>query len=189
MRKYENPAFLHDNTMAPRAHYIPYDSLEKALEGNKESSSFYRLLNGEWDFKYYARDIDCPEVVSDYDKITVPSCWQCVGVEKPYYTNVNYPYPVDPPYDPDDKPVGVYRTFIELDEDKAAMNNYIVFEGVAPCFELFINGEYVGFSTVSHSTSEFFVKLMSGRNEMVVKVYKYCASSYPGLFQKYRYFP
>ena len=178
MRKYENPSFLHDNTMKPRAHYIPYDSLEKALEGKKESSAFYTLLNGEWDFKYYRRDIDCPAVVTDYDKIPVPSCWQCEGIEKPYYTNVNYPYPVDPPYVPDDNPVGVYRTFIELDDEKASMKNYIVFEGVAPCFELFINGEYVGFSTVSHSTSEFSVKLLPGRNEMVVKVYKMCASSY-----------
>lgn len=178
MRKYENLDFIHENTEKPRAHYIPYESLEKALAGNKESSAYYTLLNGEWDFKYFSRDIDCPKTIEDYGKITVPSCWQSEGIEKPYYTNVNYPYPVDPPYVPDDNPVGVYRTFIELDNDKAAMENYIVFEGVAPCFELYINGEYIGFSTVSHSTSEFKVKLNPCKNEMVVKVYKWCASSY-----------
>ncbi|MBQ3537238.1 MAG: glycoside hydrolase family 2, partial [Clostridia bacterium] len=178
MRKYENLDFIHENTEKPRAHYIPYESLEKALAGNKDSSAYYTLLNGEWDFKYFPRDIDCPKTIEDYGKITVPSCWQSEGIEKPYYTNVNYPYPVDPPYVPDDNPVGVYRTFIELDNDKAAMENYIVFEGVAPCFELYINGEYIGFSTVSHSTSEFKVKLNPCKNEMVVKVYKWCASSY-----------
>jgi beta-galactosidase len=178
MRKYENLKFIHENTLKPRAHYIPYDSLEKALKGDKMQSDFYTLLNGEWDFKYYSRDIDCPETIDSWDKVEVPSCWQMTGYEKPYYTNVNYPYPVDPPYVPNDNPVGVYRRFVEIDANKAKMENYIVFEGVAPCFELFINGEYVGFSTVSHSTSEFKADFKEGSNEIVVKVYKRCASSY-----------
>ena len=178
MRKYEDLNFIHENTLKPRAHYIPYDSLEKALKGDKTKSDFYTLLNGEWDFKYYSRDIDCPKVIDSWDRIEVPSCWQMKGYEKPYYTNVNYPYPVDPPYVPDDNPVGVYRRFVEIDATKASMENYIVFEGVAPCLELFINGEYVGFSTVSHSTSEFKADFKEGTNEILVKVYKRCASSY-----------
>lgn len=164
--------------MPPRAHYIPYDSLKKALEGKKESSKLYTLLNGEWDFKYYSRDIDCPATISDWDKLPVPSCWQNHGYEKPYYTNVNYPYPVDPPYVPDDNPVGVYRKVITVDAEKAKMENYIVFEGVSPCVELFLNGEYVGFSTVSHSTSEFKLSLKEGENELIAKVYKWCVGSY-----------
>ena len=178
MRKYEDLNFIHENTLKPRAHYIPYDSLEKALKGDKTKSDFYTLLNGEWDFKYYSRDIDCPKVIDSWDRIEVPSCWQMKGYEKPYYTNVNYPHPVDPPYVPDDNPVGVYRRFVEIDATKASMENYIVFEGVAPCLELFINGEYVGFSTVSHSTSEFKANFKEGTNEILVKVYKRCASSY-----------
>ena len=178
VRKYENFNYIHENTMAPRAHYIPYDSLEKALEGDKSQSEFYTLLNGEWDFAYYSRDIDCPKTITDWDKVTVPSCWQTTGYEKPYYTNVNYPYPVDPPYVPDDNPVGVYRRIINLDANKAKMENYLIFEGVSPCVELFVNGEYVGFSTVSHSTSEFKVELKEGENEIIAKVYKWCAASY-----------
>lgn len=178
MRNYENLNRPHENTLAPRAHYIPYDSLEKALEGDKSKSDFYMLLNGEWDFKYFARDIDCPDTIGEWDKVKVPSCWQTTGYEKPYYTNVNYPYPVDPPYVPDDNPLGVYRRFVNIDADKAAKENYIVFEGVAPCFELYVNGEYIGFSTVSHSTSEFKIKLREGENEIIAKVYKYCFASY-----------
>ena len=53
MRKYENLDFIHENTLAPRAHYIPYDSMEKALMGDKFQSEFYTLLNGEWDFAYF----------------------------------------------------------------------------------------------------------------------------------------
>ena len=172
MRKYENLHLLHENTLAPRAHYIPYDSKEKALTGDRLASAYYMLLNGTWDFKYYSRDIDCPSVISEWDKLDVPSCWQNHGYEKPYYTNVNYPYPVDPPYVPDDNPVGVYRRFINVDEAKAGMENYLVFEGVSSFYELFVNGEYVGFSSVSHSTSEFKINLKEGENEILVKVYK-----------------
>ncbi|MDY3030637.1 MAG: glycoside hydrolase family 2 TIM barrel-domain containing protein [Clostridia bacterium] len=178
MRKYENLKYIHENTLKPRSHYIPYDSLEKALAGDKKQSEFYTLLNGEWDFRYFARDIDCPKVIDKWDKVTVPSCWQTTGYEKPYYTNVNYPYPVAPPYVPDDNPVGVYRKLISVSREKASKENYIVFEGVSSCVELFVNGEYIGFSTVSHCTSEFKIKLNEGENEIIVKVYKWCAGSY-----------
>ena len=173
MRKYENLEFLHENTLKARAHYIPYDSIEKALEGDKAKSSYYTLLNGEWEFRYFSRDIDCPDVINERDKIDVPSCWQMRGYEKPYYTNVNYPYPVDPPYVPDDNPLGVYRKLITVSKEQAKRENYIIFEGVAPCVEVFVNGEYVGFSTVSHSTSEFKINLCEGKNEIIVKVYKW----------------
>ena len=109
MRKYENLHYIHENTMPPRSYYIPYDSLEKALSGNKESSKQYVLLNGEWDFKFYRRDIDYCETDREWDKIQVPSCWQALGYETPNYANARYPYPVDPPYVPDDNPMGVYR--------------------------------------------------------------------------------
>ncbi len=178
MRKYERLDLIHENTLKPRAHYIPYDTIEKAKAGVKEASEFYTCLNGEWDFAYFERDIDCPEEIENWDRVEVPSCWQTTGYEKPYYTNVNYPYPVDPPYVPDDNPVGVYKRTVTVSEKNAEMENYIVFEGVAPCFELFVNGSYVGFSTVSHSTSEFKLDLTCGENEILVKVYKWCVSSY-----------
>ncbi len=178
MRKYESFEYLHENTLPPRAHYIPYDTLEKALKGDKTESKFYTLLNGEWQFKYYARDIDCPEKITEWDKVTVPSCWQTTGYEPPYYTNVNYPIPVDPPYVPDDNPVGVYRKVINVTPEQAARKNYIVFEGVSSCVELFLNGKYIGFSTVSHCTSEFALELNAGENEIIAKVYKWCIGSY-----------
>lgn len=178
MRKYEDLNRLHENTLPPRAHYIPYDSLEKALAGIPGDSAFYTCLNGVWEFRYFARDIDCPGVIDAWDSMEVPSCWQLKGYEKPYYTNMDYPYPVDPPYVPDDNPVGVYRKTVTIDKSNAEMENYLVFEGVAPCVELFVNGEYIGFSTVSHCTSEFKVPLKEGINEILVKVYKWCAASY-----------
>lgn len=178
MRRYENPEFLHEGTMPPRAHYIPYASLSAALAGDPAGSEYYTLLSGEWDFRYFERDIDCPEVIDSWDKVPVPSCWQSTGYEKPCYSNVKYPYPCDPPYVPDDNPLGVYRRTILCDSKMAKRENYIVFEGVAPCVELFLNGKYVGFSCVSHSPSEFKLDLCEGENEIIAKVYKWCAGSY-----------
>ncbi len=178
MRHYEDLMQIHLHTLPPRAHYIPYDTLEKALKGDREDSAYFRLLNGVWDFRYFARDIDCPDFIDSWETIDVPSCWQSRGYEKPYYTNVNYPYPVDPPYVPDDNPVGVYRRFVTVSPEEAGRENYLVFEGVAPCVDLYVNGAYVGYSTVSHSTSEFAVSFHTGENEILVKVYKWCVSSY-----------
>ena len=97
MRHYEKLENIHVNTQAPRAHYFPYDTVEKALRGDKTESSYYLDLCGEWGFRFFERDIDCPDKISNWDSIPVPSCWQNHGYEHPYYTNVNYPYPVDPP--------------------------------------------------------------------------------------------
>ena len=178
MRIYEDLSRIHENALAPRAHYIPYDSLEKALAGDKSASEYYTLLNGSWDFKYFTRDIDCPEKITEWDEVKVPSCWQTTGYDKICYVDVLYPIPIDPPYVPDDNPVGVYRKTVTVDKKTSLMKNYLVFEGVSSCVELFVNGEYIGFSTVSHATSEFKIELREGKNEILAKVYKWCVGTY-----------
>ena len=180
MRHYENPELCSEKRLPQRSYYFPYDTKEKALSGNREDSAYYFLLNGEWDFKFYARDVEEEAAITDWDKIPVPSCWQLYGYEAPYYTNVNYPYPVDQPYVPNDNPVGVYRTTFTLPEGWKERKTHIVFEGVNSCVYLYVNGEYAGFSKGSHLQAEFdltaFVK--EGENELVCKVLKYCSDSY-----------
>lgn len=180
MRQYENPQFFQENCEPQRAYYIPYDTMEKALAGKKEESAYYRCLNGEWKFRFFARDIDVPEEITDWGTIPVPSCWQNHGYEKPYYTNLNYTFPVDPPYVPDDNPCGVYATEFELSEEWKERETYIVLEGVSSCFYLYLNGRYVGFSHVSHMQSELNLTpyLQDGPNKLVIKVLKWCAGSY-----------
>lgn len=178
IRKYEKLEYIHENTLSPRSHYIPYDTLEGALTGDKSKSKYYHSLNGEWDFKFFNCDYDFKAIneIGGWDKIPVPSCWQCYGYENPNYANVCYPFPVDPPYVPTDNPMGVYRRTFCLDDESS--NCYIVFEGVAPGFDLYINGEYVGCSSVSHCSSEFRINLKKGENEVVVMVQKWRVSSY-----------
>ncbi len=180
MRVYENLEKLHWNREPSRAHYIPYDSFEKAVIGDKNASAYYQLLNGTWDFKFFPRDIDGEGEVSFSETIPVPSCWQCYGYEKPIYTNLNYPYPVDPPYVPDENPMGVYRRFVEIDEKWQKRRTYIVFEGVASHLTLYVNGEFVGSSMGSHLSAEFELTkfLHGGENEILVQVRKWCVGSY-----------
>lgn len=180
MRIYENLEHISENREPQRSYYIPYDSLEKALEGKRSKSDFYKLLNGVWNFKYFERDIDVPETIEEWDLINVPSCWQTVGCGRPYYTNVNYPHPVDPPYVPDDNPCGVYMREIEISEKWAERETYIVFEGVSSCLSLYVNGEYVGYTQGSHLQAEFDISkyVKQGTNTVTAKVLKYCSGVY-----------
>lgn len=180
MRHYENPELIQENCEPQRAYYIPYDSIEKALKGKKEESAFYQPLNGEWKFRYFERDIDVPDTITEWDTIMVPSNWQMCGYDIPYYTNVNYPYPVDPPYVPDDNPCGVYCLDVDISADWYERETYLILEGVSSCFYLYVNDAYVGFSSVSHMQSELNLTpyLQKGTNRIMIKVLKWCAGSY-----------
>ena len=183
MRHYENPCLLGENRLPQRAYYIPYESFEKAMQGDRHSSAYYRLLNGNWDFVFYERDFDLPEDLAQIPfaaSIPVPSCWQNHGYEKPCYTNIHYPYPVDPPYVPDENPCGVYRTGFMLDAHWLKRDTHIVFEGVCSCIYLYVNDRYVGFSQGSHLQAEFDITpyVQLGENTLVAKVMKWCAGSY-----------
>lgn len=180
MRAYESLEIRSEKRLPQRSYYFPYDTAEKALASNREDSKFYFLLNGEWDFKYYDRDVDEEENITSWDKLPVPSCWQLNGYGKPYYTNVNYPYPVDPPFVPNDNPLGVYRTTFVLPEGWMERNTHIVFEGVNSCAYLWLNGQYAGYTQGSHLQAEFDLTdlVVEGENELIVKVRKYCSGSY-----------
>ncbi len=164
MRKYENPKYLQENRLKQRAYYIP------------ENEGAYISLNGMWDFDFYERDYD--DEPARTGQIDVPSCWQCRGYEAPYYTNCNYPFPVAPPFVPMDNPMGVYRrSFILQDMSR---KYYIVFEGVNSCVELFINGQFAGYSQASRLQAEFDISAFvhAGVNEVTAKVRKWCSGSY-----------
>ena len=166
MRFYENPQKTSENREKPRAYYIPGGVSE------------YMLLNGEWKFAYFENSDLATEASAKWDKITVPSCWQLKGYDEPNYTNINFPFPCDPPYVPNVNPMGIYKREFEITD--TGMEYYVVFEGISSCGELYINGKYVGFTQGSHLQSEFditpFVK--KGENEIIVKVYKWCVGSY-----------
>ena len=175
MRIYEDFTKTSENRMPQRAYYIPYESLEKALEGVKENSAYYKKLNGIWDFAYFEKEIDVPETITSWDKIEVPSCWQMKGYDKPGYTNSIYPHPLDVPYVPDENPCGIYSRTFEISKDWKDRKTYIVFEGVSSCHFLYVNGSYVGYSQVSRMQAEYDITpyIKEGENTLTVKVLKY----------------
>ncbi len=166
MRHYENPQKTSENRCEARSWYIP-GGVSRQL-----------MLSGQWQFAYFERDIDVPDRIDTWDTIPVPSCWQLHGYENPNYSNINYPYPCDPPYVPDDNPCGVYRRSFTLDE--VSGKTYFVFEGVSSCAYLYINDRYVGFTQGSHILAEFDITdfVRAGENTVQVKVLKWCCGSY-----------
>ncbi|PWL44819.1 MAG: beta-galactosidase [Clostridiales bacterium] len=184
---YENPNILHVGTEPNRAYYIPYFSVNAALSGERKSSERFQLLNGDWSFRYFESiyDLKTPfwEAETDdffKDIIPVPSVWQCHGYDHHQYTNVEYPFPYDPPYVPLDNPCGAYETSFQLDLKPADERQYLNFEGVDSCFYVWLNGQFVGYSQVSHSPSEFDVTdfIRQGENTLSVLVLKWCDGSY-----------
>ena len=180
---FEDPQKLHIGTEENRSYYIPFSSAEEALLGDREMSDRFLPLMGLWGFRYYDSVYDLPDnVYEEYvadDEIPVPSVWQMHGYDRHQYTNVNYPFPYDPPYVPDDNPCGVYQRTFEIGE-KGSDRYYLNFEGVDSCFYVWINGQFVGYSQVSHSTSEFDVTdvLSEGDNDITVAVLKWSDGSY-----------
>ena len=186
-RHYENLKVMHENTMPARAYYIPASEPMETIGTLREKSDRFQLLSGTWKFRYYESIYDVQEAfygcdydVSGFDKISVPGVWQNAGYDTHQYTNIRYPFPFDPPYVPQDNPCGVYVCDFEYAEDGAAPKAYLNFEGVDACFYVWLNGVYVGYSQVSHMTSEFDVTeyVHAGQNRLAVLVLKWCDGSY-----------
>ena len=186
-RYYEDLSVLHENTMPARAYYIPASKRMDHLVEHREESDRMQLLNGTWKFQYFNSiyDVQEPFFEKDYDtenfdEIQVPSVWQMAGYDTHQYTNIRYPFPFDPPYVPQDIPCGAYAHTFVYHKDENAPKAFLNFEGVDSCFYVWINGSYVGYSQVSHMTSEFDITdlLQDGENSIAVLVMKWCDGSY-----------
>lgn len=194
-KHYENLKIMHENTMPKRSYYIPASQDMGSLVWDREKSDRFFLLNGEWKFRYFESVYDAQEnffavdyAVDSFDAVTVPGVWQTYGYDYNQYTNIRYPIPIDPPYVPHDNPCGeyVYEFIYEKDED--APRAYLNFEGVDSCFYVWLNGIYVGYSQVSHATSEFDItnQLVEGKNRLAVLVLKWCDGTYMEDQDKFR---
>lgn len=194
MNDYENPQVIGINRLKSRAYYFPYGNIESALTYNRDNSDRYYSLNGVWDILYF----DSPELIDDYvmeevtcdcedhehaewEKINVPSV-----VERqdsgylPQYTNVIYPFPVDPPYVPSSNPTYLYRRFFTVPDHWTGGNVLLRFEGVDSAFYVYVNDMEVGFSKGSRCPHEFDITdyLVEGENTLIVKVIKWSDGTY-----------
>lgn len=186
-RDWDNLAVLERNRVKSRAYFIPYSDQAGALSYDRGSSPWFKSLNGKWKFHYakgpewapsdfYNEQFD----VSGWDDIQVPSHWQLAGYGNPHYTDLYYPFPVDPPHVPNDNPTGSYVREFELPSHWNGRRLAVKFDGVDSAFHVWVNGDYVGYSQGSRLTSEFdltpYVK--AGINRMAVQVYQWSDGSY-----------
>lgn len=159
------------------------------------------VLDGSWSFRLAdgARDVT-PDLAdpsfddSGWDRLSVPGCWQMQGLRDvdgrllprgqgrygaPAYTNVIYPFPVDPPAVPDENPTGEYRRWFDVD-DLGSSSWTLRFEGVDSHVTVWVNGVRLGWSTGSRLATEFDATpaLREGRNLLAVRVSQWSAGSY-----------
>ena len=184
---HEDPGVFHVNTLENHCYFIPFAKGQEPF-GSREHSKRFELLNGRWGFSYYpslvdlddnfAEDSFAQSVLAQGKKIPVPSNWQLHGYDKPQYTNVDYPIPYNPPFVPDENPVGVYYKTYEYKPD--GLRRILCFEGADSCIYVYVNGKFCGFSEVSHHTSEFDITplLQPGSNIITVAVLKWCFGTY-----------
>ncbi len=178
MKKYyEESNFI--GVLEPHAYYIPFLNANDVFLPRCRSEC-YIDLNGTWGITEYKSIL---EVEDDFyleqtkGEIPVPSCVQVHGYDSMQYTNTNFPFPVRPPYVPNENPCYHYSRKFSYDGDQKA---YMCFEGVDSAFYLYVNDKFVGYSYISHRLSEFDVTdfLINGENKVDVLVLKWCKGSY-----------
>lgn len=186
---HQDPSVLHIGCEPNHAYFIPFADIQSAMTGDRENSSRFISLCGDWDFRYYNSPIlveDIPETTDpekQWDTIPVPMSWQMAlgkGYDLPGYRNISYPFPVDPPYVPNANPCGLYHKEFTVTKQMLEKKLVLVFEGVDSCFYLYVNDQFVGYSQVSHSTSEFDISgyVREGINQLKVLVLKWCDGTY-----------
>lgn len=171
---YMNEHIFERDRLPPRAYHIPRHAI---------------LLNGRWKFHYAASPGLAPserDELSDSTTIEVPGHWQLQGWGKPHYTNVQFPFSVDPPFVPSENPTGTYETDFQIPRrwmDDGALRYRLRFEGVDSAFHVHLNGVNVGYSQGSRNAAEFDVTEVvaedgEGLNRLRLQVYQWCDGSY-----------
>lgn len=185
---WENPTMIGQNKEPPHCTLMPYSNREKAENGDRYTSKFYKSLNGRWKFNWVEKPADRPidfykvdYDISKWDEITVPSNWQMEGYGVPIYLNQPYAFKKNPPYIQHDyNPVGSYRREFDIPKEWEDREVFIHFDGVESAFYLWVNGEKVGYSQGSRTPAEFNITeyLRRGKNILGVLVYRFSDGSY-----------
>jgi beta-galactosidase len=184
LNEWENPAIVSINKLPARSFFIP---LGKENE-TAENSTLAKKLNGKWLFNYVDKPADKPTDffkpnanVKNFKAIAVPSNWELKGFGIPIYTNINYPFPKNPPFIQHSyNPVGSYLTQFTVPQSFASKKTILHFASVTGCMYVWINGKQVGMSKASKTPAEFNITpyLQKGNNTLAVQVFRWHDGSY-----------
>ena len=188
---WENPEIFKINKEDGHAIMMPFDSEKDALSAKE--SSYKQSLNGKWKF-YWQRGLkNQPENFqltsfddSHWDEINVPSVWQTQGYSVPYYYASTFPKAFSrskgkiPSIDHDMQEIGFYRKSFTLNENFNGREIFLHFGAAKSALEVYVNGEFVGYSQGSMTPHEFNVTkvLKPGENVITAKLYRYSDGSY-----------
>ncbi|MDO5023145.1 MAG: beta-galactosidase, partial [Eubacteriales bacterium] len=169
---------LHKNRLEPRTFSVPYKDAESAQKNMAALSPYYMSLNGKWSFELFEGSASISEetlATKPQFNIQVPGCWQMQGFDAPQYTNIRYPIPYDPPYVPDNTPIGWYQKTFTLPESFSNRETVLRFEGIDSCAYIYVNSQFAGFSKCPHLTAEFNISefLQGGTNTLDVFVFQW----------------
>jgi len=182
---WQNHLVLQRKRLPARARFSAFPDEAQALAS--AVSPWELSLNGAWSFHYTPTPAEAPAAFADpdyddhgWDRLAVPGNWQMHGYGRPHYTNVRYPFVIDPPRVPSENPTGSYRRSFDLPAGWSDRRLVLRFDGVDSAFEVFLNGHYVGFSKGSRVPAEFDVAehARAGRNVLAVRVYQWSDGSY-----------
>ncbi|KAL2609958.1 hypothetical protein R1flu_028531 [Riccia fluitans] len=148
-------------------------------------------LSGYWKFHLAPKPDEVPPgfqsegfLDESWASLPVPSNWQTHDFDKPIYTNIVYPFPIDPPKVPEQNPTGCYRRQFKLPSEWKGRRTFLSFEGVDSAFYVWINGVLVGYSQDSRLPAEFDITdhchgADSGKeNVLAVQVMRWSDGSY-----------
>jgi len=185
---WENPQVVGINKLPAHAAAIPYTDIQAALHGEQGASPYYQSLNGRWKFIYAAKpgaapvNMDTGQVeADDWAEIEVPGNWNMQGYDKSIYTNVQMPFPANPPHVPqEDNPTGIYQRRFSIPSDWAGQQIFVCFDGIESAFYLWVNGQPVGYSQGSRLPAEFDLTgyIHPGENSLTALVIRWSDGSY-----------
>jgi beta-galactosidase len=183
---WEQPEIYAINKLPARASLVPYDNVEDALRHGE--SSLVMDISGDWKFHWSPTPSEAPcgfEAVeyddSAWSTIPVPGNWEIEGYGYPIYTNVNYPFPKNPPYIPhDDNPTGCYRHTFQLPDGWESRHTILHFKSGLSAMHVWVNGHEVGYSEGTKTAVEFDITqyVTPGENTLAVKGYRWADGSY-----------
>ncbi|MGC9354968.1 MAG: sugar-binding domain-containing protein, partial [Mariniphaga sp.] len=185
---WEDPTVFQINKLAPRAHFIPYKTVDQARAEDKWQSPFLQSLNGTWEFNlsqnpserpywFFKDDFDTRE----WNTIEVPSNWELEGFDYPIYTNVKYPHEKTPPVIQDHyNPVGSYKRKFTIPSDWDGKDVILHIGAASSMVNVWVNEEYVGYSEDSKTPAEFNISkfLKPGENSLAIEIFRWCDGSY-----------
>ena len=187
--EWENPEIFQINREEPTATFYSYKSSSEALVNDDwKNSSYYKSLNGNWHFNYSADIKSRPKKFyennydfSNWDLLEIPSNWELKGYGIPFYTNIKYMFPANPPFIPHDQNNnGSFIKLFDIPAEWSGKEIYLHFEGVSGAMYIWINGKNVGYSEGSKTPAEFKITdyLVKGQNKLSVQVMRWSDASY-----------